>query len=228
MFEFIFSCLVGTGIGAYNNHRLKGCFNDTKDAAIKFVQDKMNGDKAPAGAHRQRRGPPPAPRPPAPLPPPAPGRAHIRPAMFMGLPLPERTASARSGDGTLANVGLKIGGACQCQDCNQRFDTENALQLHVKYIHGDKVFRVMTLSMVDADLQGSSLGGQELFRVRAASTKVHGLRGQIAEALDCHPVSLSLFQHGNELKDDHGNSLDNIESITVRQDLGRDSAHMFD
>lgn len=160
-------------------------------------------------------------------------RAYIQPAMFyqpfdIQMPMPMLPMPMRSGDGTLANVGLKIGGACQCQDCNQRFETETALQLHVKYIHGDKVFRVMTLSKADADLHGSSLAGQELFRVGQASTHVHELRVQIAEALDCHPVSLSLFQHGSELNDDHGSSVDNIESITVRQDLGRDSAHMFD
>mmetsp|Transcript_131909 Transcript_131909/g.328939 ORF Transcript_131909/g.328939 Transcript_131909/m.328939 type:complete len:150 (-) Transcript_131909:237-686(-) len=149
--------------------------------------------------------------------------------MFTNLnQAPLISKAARSGDGTIANVGLRIRGACQCQDCSQRFDTEKALQLHVKYIHGDKVFRVMTLSKADADLKGSSLGGQELFRVRQASTKVCELRGQIAEALDCHPVFLSLFHHGSELSDDHGNSLDDIESITVRQDLGRDSDHMFD
>merc|ERR1712194_333864 len=153
-------------------------------------------------------------------------RANIRPTMFMEMM--EIADSARSGDGTIHNVGLKVGARCQCQDCSQRFDTEKALQLHVKYIHGDKVFRCMTLSKADADLQGSSLAGPELFRVRKASRNVHELRVQIAEALDCHPVSLSLFQHGSELNDDHGNSLDNVEPITVRQDLGSHSAHMFD
>eukprot|EP00931_Biecheleriopsis_adriatica_P035330 TRINITY_DN2032_c0_g2_i1.p1 TRINITY_DN2032_c0_g2~~TRINITY_DN2032_c0_g2_i1.p1 ORF type:complete len:150 (-),score=26.63 TRINITY_DN2032_c0_g2_i1:247-696(-) len=139
-----------------------------------------------------------------------------------------RSGPIWSGDGTLANVGFRMNGTCQCQECNQRFDTENALQLHVKYIHGDKVFRVMTLSQEGAMLQGSSLAGQELFHVEQASAKVGELRGQIADALNCHPVFISFFQHGCELDYGEGISLDDIESVTVRQDLGRDSDHMFD
>jgi len=135
---------------------------------------------------------------------------------------------SRSGDGTLENVGFKINGTYQCQECNQRFDAEKALKLHVKYIHGDKVFRVMTLSQEGAKLHGSSLAGQELFQVEQASSNVGELRGQIADALDCHPMFIAFFQHGCELEYSEGISLEDIESVTVRQDLGRDSEHMFD
>merc|ERR1712176_996581 len=50
-------------------------------------------------------------------------------------PLLEISDVARSGDGTVANVGIRINGAFQCPDCRQKFDSERAQQLHWKFIH---------------------------------------------------------------------------------------------
>jgi hypothetical protein len=32
-------------------------------------------------------------------------------------------------------VGVNVSGRFQCPDCNQKFDTENAMSLHCKFIH---------------------------------------------------------------------------------------------
>lgn len=42
---------------------------------------------------------------------------------------------ARSGDGTLNNVGIKLTGSLQCKECRQKFETQRALDLHWKFIH---------------------------------------------------------------------------------------------
>lgn len=42
---------------------------------------------------------------------------------------------ARSGDGSLENVGIKLDGAIQCCHCFQRFPTQRAYDLHWKFIH---------------------------------------------------------------------------------------------
>jgi len=47
----------------------------------------------------------------------------------------EITEAAKSGDGTVINVGIKTTGAFQCPDCRQKFDSEKAKQLHWKFIH---------------------------------------------------------------------------------------------
>merc|ERR1712107_545040 len=46
----------------------------------------------------------------------------------------EISAEARSGDGTIENVGVKLGGGFQCPECRQQFETEKAKQLHWKFI----------------------------------------------------------------------------------------------
>lgn len=43
--------------------------------------------------------------------------------------------SARSGDGTIEQVGIKVTGAHQCPNCRQKFDTKRALELHWNFIH---------------------------------------------------------------------------------------------
>eukprot|EP00929_Paragymnodinium_shiwhaense_P014201 TRINITY_DN122095_c0_g1_i1.p1 TRINITY_DN122095_c0_g1~~TRINITY_DN122095_c0_g1_i1.p1 ORF type:complete len:365 (-),score=42.69 TRINITY_DN122095_c0_g1_i1:170-1264(-) len=42
---------------------------------------------------------------------------------------------AKSGDGTIANVGVKVGGQFQCSECRQKFDAEVAKELHWKFTH---------------------------------------------------------------------------------------------
>jgi hypothetical protein len=46
-----------------------------------------------------------------------------------------RADAAKSGDGSVENVGIKTGGKFQCPECQQKFDTEKAKQLHWKFIH---------------------------------------------------------------------------------------------
>lgn len=45
------------------------------------------------------------------------------------------SADARSGDGTLTNVGIKLEGEYQCKQCSQKFLSERALTMHFKFIH---------------------------------------------------------------------------------------------
>lgn len=45
------------------------------------------------------------------------------------------SAEALSGDGTIANVGIKLSGSFPCLECRQRFDSEKARELHWKFIH---------------------------------------------------------------------------------------------
>merc|ERR1712032_1634694 len=47
----------------------------------------------------------------------------------------EYNDKAMSGDGTIANVGLKLTGTFQCPDCKQKFTTKKAQELHWKFIH---------------------------------------------------------------------------------------------
>jgi sulfite oxidase len=47
----------------------------------------------------------------------------------------EITDEAKSGDGTLVNVGVKLGGSFECQHCRQTFASDRALGLHFKFIH---------------------------------------------------------------------------------------------
>jgi len=46
---------------------------------------------------------------------------------------------AKSGDGTVANVGVKMTDApVQCPVCRQRFKDQKSLALHKKFIHDSK------------------------------------------------------------------------------------------
>jgi len=47
----------------------------------------------------------------------------------------EISDAARSGDGTVENVGIKMGGAFQCPECRQTFDSEAAQKMHWRFIH---------------------------------------------------------------------------------------------
>jgi len=47
----------------------------------------------------------------------------------------EISAEARSGDGTIANVGIKLDGEYQCPHCSQKFLSERALSKHFKFVH---------------------------------------------------------------------------------------------
>merc|ERR1712079_160030 len=65
---------------------------------------------------------------------------HIRtPEASAKIPNPalseDVAAAAKSGDGSLRNVGIKLTGAYPCNECQQRFDFERARYLHWKFIH---------------------------------------------------------------------------------------------
>jgi len=43
--------------------------------------------------------------------------------------------AAKSGDGSIENVGIKVNGTFQCAECRQKFDSDMALKLHWNFIH---------------------------------------------------------------------------------------------
>merc|ERR1712151_1061899 len=45
----------------------------------------------------------------------------------------EISEAAKSGDGTVDNVGIKMTGTFQCPECRQKFDSQKALDLHLKF-----------------------------------------------------------------------------------------------
>merc|ERR1712137_75457 len=47
----------------------------------------------------------------------------------------EISDAAKSGDGTIVNVGIKVTGKFKSPVTNQWFDTQEALDLHLKYLH---------------------------------------------------------------------------------------------
>ena len=71
---------------------------------------------------------------------------------------------AKSGDGTVANVGIKLDGTVNCTHCNQKFTSQAAMQLHLK-----------SASVLPMDLHGfgvllrSHSRGDEMQRVVSAT-----------------------------------------------------------
>merc|ERR1712032_369135 len=128
---------------------------------------------------------------------------------------------AMGGDGTIANVGIRTSGCHHCQECNQQFDTERALQLHVKFTHGAKVFRVITINKHDAGIVGTTLAGEQAFRIGEPSAQATDFREQVAAALKSHVVFISLLQAGSELLD--GSAVHDYASVIVKQDTGRNA-----
>jgi hypothetical protein len=50
----------------------------------------------------------------------------------------EISDAAKSGDGSIVNVGIKMNGKFKSPVTNQVFDTQAALDLHLKYLHDPK------------------------------------------------------------------------------------------
>ena len=50
----------------------------------------------------------------------------------------EISEAAKSGNGTLEKVGIKVDGKSKSPVNNQLFDTQEALDLHLKYLHDPK------------------------------------------------------------------------------------------
>jgi hypothetical protein len=134
---------------------------------------------------------------------------------------------AKSGDGTVANVGIKLNGQCHCAECNQRFETDRALSLHVKFMHGNKVFRVLTLVQDGNAVVGSNLAGNEIFRVEEFSASEGDLKQQIADALQTNSVFLEMLQ-GGQMLDGKGSIDWSLGPLIVKQDMGRTADCMFD
>jgi len=49
--------------------------------------------------------------------------------------MPEISEAAKSGDGSVEHVGIKLDGQFQCDVCKQKFTSEKAKQIHWKFIH---------------------------------------------------------------------------------------------
>lgn len=47
----------------------------------------------------------------------------------------EISEAAKSGDGTVSNVGVKMNGTFECNECRQKFESAKAQELHWKFIH---------------------------------------------------------------------------------------------
>jgi len=58
------------------------------------------------------------------------------PICFAQPEILENTAF-KSGNGSIAAVGLNLSGKIQCPSCSQKFDSERALKMHCKFIHAD-------------------------------------------------------------------------------------------
>eukprot|EP00746_Dinoflagellata_sp_MGD_P010302 gnl/MRDRNA2_/MRDRNA2_121224_c0_seq1.p1 gnl/MRDRNA2_/MRDRNA2_121224_c0~~gnl/MRDRNA2_/MRDRNA2_121224_c0_seq1.p1 ORF type:complete len:172 (-),score=41.38 gnl/MRDRNA2_/MRDRNA2_121224_c0_seq1:166-612(-) len=138
----------------------------------------------------------------------------------------EVTPEAKSGDGTIKNVGIKLTGSCLCEECNQRFETHRALSLHVMAFHGNKVFRVMSLARDGDACVGMNLAGDEIFRLESYSSIAGKLQQQVAEALQSHITFIEIRHGADKLGDD--DIIDDIALTIVRQDMGRAGNEMFD
>ena len=55
----------------------------------------------------------------------------------------EVSSAAKSGDGTLEKVGIKVDGKFKSPVTNQCFDTQEALDLHLKFLHNPKTAGVV-------------------------------------------------------------------------------------
>ncbi|CAK0893083.1 unnamed protein product [Prorocentrum cordatum] len=58
MFDFIFSVLVGTALGAYNRNAMKPCLDETFAAAVRTVREKLAGEHQAHGAGAHHSQPP--------------------------------------------------------------------------------------------------------------------------------------------------------------------------
>jgi len=53
----------------------------------------------------------------------------------------EVSEGAKSGDGTVVNVGIKMDGAFKCPHCRQTFSDDKALQLHTSVVERGQTIR---------------------------------------------------------------------------------------
>merc|ERR1711924_579877 len=100
----------------------------------------------------------------------------------------------------------------------QRFKTDRALSVHVKFVHGNKVFRVMSLAQDGSACVGMNLAGMEIFRLETYSSTAGKLQQQIADALQTNQVFIELRHGENKLGDN--DIIDDLDLTIVRQDMG--------
>merc|ERR550537_608034 len=100
-----------------------------------------------------------------------------------------------------------------------------ALSLHVKFIHGNKVFRVLALAQDGNACVGMNLAGNVIFRLDSYSSTVGELQQQIADALQTNTVFIEIRHGENKLGDN--DIIDDLGLTIVRQDMGRAGDEMF-
>merc|ERR1712190_436719 len=128
----------------------------------------------------------------------------------------EVMAAAISGDGTVANVGMKLTGHIHCHECNQRFESVKALRLHLKHIHKSRVQKTIQLVQDGDELVCHTLTGDKLLRLATFSLEVGDLLEQIAAGLGTASAALSIVQGHEELQRDQ--VISDFGSVLVRQE----------
>jgi len=91
-------------------------------------------------------------------------------------------AEAKSGDGTIENVGIKMNGTHQCKECRQKFETKKALDLHGRFIHDPR-------QQECPHMPGESFSISELVRAMAGSGASD--LSIIFEKLHCSNIAMS-------------------------------------
>jgi len=115
---------------------------------------------------------------------------------------------ARSGDGTVENVGLKVSG-----------------HMH-RRMPGDKVYRVIVLNEAGGEVLGASLGGDEVFRIKLCCAQVGPVIEQVADALKTHAHFIVLLEGGTELQD--VDCISDFSAVIVKQDMCRSADTALD
>jgi len=94
---------------------------------------------------------------------------------------------AVSGDGTIANVGIKVDGSFQCSLCNQRFDAKQQRDIHNRFVHGHE--------------QQEAQEKQEALVEKAVACARRKHRNSISRAFQHSPAALALLDEEEEDED---------------------------
>jgi hypothetical protein len=89
-------------------------------------------------------------------------------------------------------------------------------------MHGDKIVQVIMLEQGGDVLVGTNVSGIELFAIPGnAATTVKDLQEQIATALDCHPIRITialLEDAGTALPENY--AIEDLSLLLVKHDTG--------
>ena len=96
-------------------------------------------------------------------------------------------SQAKSGDGAIDNVGVKLDGTCQCPHHRQKLPTDRAQTLHYKFIHDPT--RHQEEKLVDTNGAGDSYVGGFF----AALSKGRSIADCCAAGASAASLSLSLY-----------------------------------